>query len=116
MAPANTQMPPPHAALRHRRFVPRWRKATWVLAVFNLLSLIWLVSGIVGGVGVTMIVVIWFFGFVVLGLVWLVSRPRYRECPQCGSDVKKGLTVCRSCGFDLAQATAQNPWPPTLLP
>ena len=72
------------------------------LAVFNLLALIWLVSGILGrgigaGLGVT-----WFFGFVVLSLVWLVSRPSHRECPRCGSDVEEGLTVCPSCGFDVS--------------
>jgi hypothetical protein len=110
------QIQPPQAVSRRWRFLPRWRKATWALALFNLLALIWLVSGIFGGSIGAGIGVTWFIGFVVLGLVWLVSRPSHRECPRCGSDVKKGLTVCRSCGFELARATAQNPWPPTLLP
>lgn len=120
------------------RLVPHWRKATWALAIFNILILIWLIAGIAGtsnncagltggalsgcqagtavgaGIGVTVIVLIWFIGFVVLGLVWLMSRPRHRQCPRCGHDVKKGLTVCRSCGYDFAQATAQIPAPPPL--
>jgi endogenous inhibitor of DNA gyrase (YacG/DUF329 family) len=101
---------------RHRGLPPRWRKATWALAVFNLLALIWLVSGIIGGSIGAGLGVTWFVGFVVLSLIWLVSRPSHRECPRCGSDVKEGLTVCPSCGFDVARASAQNPWPPTLLP
>jgi hypothetical protein len=28
-----------------------------------------------GGIGITIIVIIWFVGFIVLGLVWLMSRP-----------------------------------------
>ncbi|HVC76639.1 MAG TPA: hypothetical protein VND96_08995 [Candidatus Micrarchaeaceae archaeon] len=123
-----------------RRFLPRWRKATWALAVFNLLALIWLVSGIAAtsnecpglsgtdlsacqagtaigaGIGVTFIVILWFIGFVVLGLVWLMSKPKHRQCPRCGNEVKKGLTVCRSCSFDFAQATGQMPLPPPALP
>jgi hypothetical protein len=51
----------------------------------------------------------------VLGLVWLMSRPKYRQCPRCGNDVKKGFTVCKSCNFDFAQATAQMPMPPPVL-
>jgi hypothetical protein len=109
---------------RSRRLIPRWRKATWALAVFNVLALVWLLSGIIGasnncsglsggalsgcqagtaigaGIGVTLIVIIWFIGFMVLGLVWLMSRPRHRQCPRCGEDVKKGLMVCNACGFD----------------
>jgi len=30
------------------RLVPHWRKATWALAIFNLLILIWLIAGIAG--------------------------------------------------------------------
>jgi hypothetical protein len=80
--------------------MPHWRKATWALVIWNVLMLIWLVTGIgaVGnncageagdaltacqagtaigaGIGVTFIIVIWFIGFIVLGLVWLMSRPK----------------------------------------
>lgn len=131
---------PPRLQAKKRRLLPRWRKATWALAVFNLLALIWLVSGIVGvsnncpgltgsnlaacqagtaigaGIGVTFIVIIWFIGFMVLGLVWLMSRPKNRQCPRCGHDVKKGLTVCGSCSYDFAQALTPSPLPPPVLP
>lgn len=80
--------------------MPHWRKATWALLIWNVLMLIWLVTGIgaVGnncagesgdaltacqagtaigaGIGVTFIIFIWFIGFIVLGLVWLMSRPK----------------------------------------
>jgi hypothetical protein len=52
------------------------------------------------GIGVTLIFVLWFFGFIVLSLVWLMTRPRRRMCPTCGEDVRKGVTVCRACGHD----------------
>lgn len=81
------------------RFLPKWRKATWALVAFNVLMLVWLVSGLgavgdtpcdptldpelcdaataVGaGIGVTLLIILWFIGFVVLGLVWLMSRPK----------------------------------------
>ena len=80
--------------------MPRWRKATWVLLIWNVLMLIWVVTGIGGvsnncagetgdaltacqagtaigaGIGVTFLIVIWFIGFIVLGLIWLMSRPK----------------------------------------
>lgn len=81
------------------KFLPGWRKATWALVIFNVLMLVWLVTGLnaVGetpcdpnltaelcdsataigaGIGVTFLVIIWFLGFVILGLVWLMSRPK----------------------------------------
>jgi len=101
----------------------RWRKATWALAVFNVLMLVWVVSGLqatsgtcshettyasacqtgaaIGtGIGITILAVIWFLGFIVLSLVWLMSRATKRQCPQCGRDVKKGAFVCKGCAYD----------------
>ena len=115
------------------RFIPRWRKATWALAIFNVLMLIWVISGAatasghatgcgtldqatcdaarnVGtGIGVALLVVLWFIGFLVLSLVWLMSRPRRRQCPRCGNDVRKGLTVCTSCSYDFAAVLGSPP-------
>jgi hypothetical protein len=80
--------------------MPHWRKATWALLIWNVLIIIWLVSGVgsvsnncsnltgaelqgcqagtaIGaGIGVTFIIIIWFIGFIVLGLIWLMSRPK----------------------------------------
>ena len=80
--------------------MPRWRKATWALVIWNILMVIWVAGGIgatsdncvgetgealelcqsataVGaGIGVTFIIIIWFIGFIVLGLVWVMSRPK----------------------------------------
>jgi hypothetical protein len=94
---------------------------TWVLAVWNVLFLIWIIAAVsdrpsedcppgdqlcvdasdVGtGIGVVLIFLLWFIGFLVLSLVWFMTRPKGRTCPHCGEDVKKGLTVCRKCGYD----------------
>jgi hypothetical protein len=80
--------------------MPRWRKATWALLIWTALMGIWIAAGIGavsnscdtlagqaletcqagvavgGGLGVTFIIIIWFIGFIVLGLIWLMSRPK----------------------------------------
>lgn len=81
------------------RFLPRWRKATWALAIWVALIAVWIITGVMGasgtscgpslskdlcdsataigtGIGVTIVLVIGFLGFVVLSLVWLMSRPK----------------------------------------
>lgn len=117
----------------------RWRKMTWVLNIWNAVFLIWLVVGVsdrpsedcandpdvlngvisksacedasdVGtGIGVVLILFLWFLGFIVLALAWLMTRPRHRQCPVCGNDVKKNRTACKSCGYDFA--TGMRPQP-----
>jgi hypothetical protein len=105
--------------------LPRWRKATWALILWSLAILLWLTLGLLSrdcqeeggdieeavcqvgtGVGIGVIVMIGFMGFVVLSLIWLMSRPRLRVCPTCGNEVKRGVTVCQSCGHDFAAADA----------
>lgn len=80
--------------------MPRWRKATWALVIWTILMGIWIAAGvgavsdncagvtgtaldncqaataIGGGIGVTFIIIVWFLGFLVLGLIWLMSRPK----------------------------------------
>jgi ribosomal protein S27AE len=118
----------------------RWRKMTWALNVWNTLFLIWVVAAIAGGasdsvdcdttvltqadcdtaadvgtgIGVALIFFLWFLGFMVLGLIWLMTRPRHRQCPACGEDVKKGRTTCPKCGHDFLAAarTPVAPAPP----
>jgi amino acid transporter len=56
------------------------------------------------GIGIALILLIGFFGFVFFSFIWLMTRPKRRECPVCGEDVKKGQTKCPSCGHDFAAA------------
>lgn len=113
-----------------RSFIPRWRKMTWVIWAVNALFLLWIIVGVSDrpsqdcapgdelcinasdagtGIGVALIIILWFFVFVVLAMVWLMTRPKHRTCPVCGNDVKKGLTKCSGCGHDFAAATLSAP-------
>jgi hypothetical protein len=113
---------------------PRWRKMTWLFLIVNALFVLWIATGVnergskdcatdsavtsgiltveeciaasdVGtGIGVALIIVLWFFVFVVLSIIWLMTRPRGRTCPACGEDVKKGRTTCPKCSYDFAAA------------
>lgn len=49
---------------------------------------------------VAIFVVLWIIGFGFLSLMWFTTRPHSRVCPHCGEDVRKGLTACKSCGYD----------------
>lgn len=113
---------------------PRWRKMTWVLIVWCALIVIWAIAGgsssdhqdvaqcvqqAAGflsnqscqnaadagkGIGVALILLIGFVGFVFFSLIWFMSRPKTRDCPACGSSIKRGVTVCARCGHDFAAA------------
>jgi hypothetical protein len=61
------------------------------------------------GLGVAIILLIGFFGFVFFSFIWLMTRPKRRECPVCGEDVKKGVTACGKCGHDFAGAARAAP-------
>jgi uncharacterized Zn finger protein (UPF0148 family) len=118
------------------KLIPRWRKATWAVVLWTALFALWIGFGVsatsnncagkVGdeltacqagtaigaGIGVTFLVIVWFLGFVVLSLIWLMSRPQRRLCPVCGEQVKKGLTACPKCGYDFAAGrSTQTPSP-----
>lgn len=105
----------------------RWRKMTWVLLLFTGLMAVWIVSAtsqadcekelssasqsgceIGTGLGVTFLFLLWFVGFLILSIVWLMSRGgsnrAQRLCPVCGSQVKPGKTACQKCGYDFAAA------------
>lgn len=116
----------------------RWRKMTWVLIIWSALILVWAVAGggsaandcadEVGetarsaceagtGIGILLVLLIGFFGFVFLGLIWFMTRPKNRPCPRCGEDVKKGTMECRSCGFDFrGMGVPASPGPPSPPP
>ena len=112
---------------------PHWRKMTWLIIVWCVLILVWAIAGGASanhqsvqdclnqgvlltpqecqnavdagtGIGIALILFIGFIGFVFLALIWLMTGRRKRECPVCGNSVKRGKTVCRSCGHDFAAA------------
>jgi len=100
-----------------------WRIMTWLIWGWTALCALWVIVGIADrasedcppgdqlcvdasdagtGIGVALIIMLWFMGFLVLSLIWFMTRPRSRECPACGSDVRRGLTSCSECGFNFA--------------
>ena len=112
---------------------PHWRKMTWVLIIWSAIILVWAIGGGTSGanhcanqtgdaylsahtaqtacntgvgIGVAAILTLGFIGFVVLSLVWFMTRPKGRDCPACGTIVKRGRTRCGECGYDFAAATA----------
>ncbi|MGZ5408310.1 MAG: hypothetical protein ACXWDG_11075 [Aeromicrobium sp.] len=126
--------------------MPKWRVFTWVIVVINVLFLVWIVTGLAAAgnncagetgdslsacqagtavgasIGVGIIVFLWAFVDIILGILWLVTRPKDRRaCPVCGTDVKTGLTVCSKCGHDFAAAArgpgaVPTPSTPTMPP
>ena len=114
--------------------MPR-RKTSWAIIIWTVLFAIWIVAGIAGndcgsqvgdgilsdqtaqdacaagtGIGVALIFFLWFIGFVVLSIVWMLTKNRNkRDCPTCGNGVKRGLTQCGNCGYDFRQG--QEPMP-----
>ncbi len=101
---------------------PHWRIFTWVVVAFNVIMLIWIITGaasvshspchdlstqtctaareVGGGIAVAALIALWVAGDVILGVIWMVTRPRGRVCPACGTNAKRGVLACRSCGHD----------------
>jgi hypothetical protein len=110
---------------------PRFRVFTWIILAINVLFLIWIIGGtssaadncdgkvgdalsacqagtaIGAGIGAAMIIGLWVAVDIILGIIWLITRPKTRDCPVCGDDVKRGQTRCKKCGHDFAQAAGQ---------
>jgi hypothetical protein len=73
------------------RFIPHWRKATWAIVIWAILGVLWLWAGwsavdtgntaeaVGAGIGTGIVIFFWFLGFVILSIVWFMSRPRYVE-------------------------------------
>ena len=78
-----------------------WRTATWALAIWNVLMILWFVrvsselnnlscagesefgltmcewgASIGLNYGVSLVILVWLIGFIALGLIWLIDRPR----------------------------------------
>jgi hypothetical protein len=128
---------------KRNSWLPSWRRFTWVILVINVLFLIWIIGGMASSsgpahdcgsldqqtcdsaknvgtaIGVGLIVAFWAVVDVILGIIWLVTKPRGRACPACGTNVKPGLVRCGSCGFDFARAAgaaATRPQPAAPAP
>lgn len=114
------------------RFLPR-RVSSWLITIWTAIFAIWIIGAIAArpskdcapgdtlcqdasdagtGIGVGIIFVLWFIGFIVLSLIWLMTRPKHRLCPACGTEAKKGVTTCTRCGFDFAAAAQGRPQTP----
>ena len=108
------------------------RKATWAIIIWTVLMIVWAVTvtnavgqactaeqanrgacelgaNVGGALGVGLIFFIWLIGFLVLTVIWFMSRPQRRLCPACGQPAKKGVTVCTRCGFDFRAAAGGQP-------
>lgn len=98
-APELTPAPPPPSPERRRR---GWRPMTWVIVVFTVLMFAWMIGGGISAgsecdevrgayqgakqsgceagtaIGVGLIFGLWFMGFVVLSLIWFMTRKHER--------------------------------------
>src|SRR5215204_6478632 len=102
----------------------RWRKMTWVIVLFTILMAVLIYSATqattpcppdiqncdayragqtVGqGLGIMLFAGIWFVGFIILSIIWFMTRPARRVCPACGHEARKGQTTCKRCGYNFA--------------
>ena len=109
---------------------------TWAIVIFSALMLLWLIVGITSannsshcahetsrffsrsdctaardvgtGIGTAIVFTLWFIGFIVLSVIWFMTRPKGRDCPACGEKVKRGHTTCPSCSYDFAAAVGPS--------
>lgn len=77
------------------------------IIAWSLLCLIWLIvvasrDQFDKGAAVRNVILFWIVGLIVVAFIWYVARGKGRDCPHCGEDVKKGITVCSNCGYDFA--------------
>lgn len=125
MVGKQTAEPPGALPEARRSRFPRWRIFTWVILAFNVIMLVWAIwgattaescSGKTGqeldiceagqagtGIGVLLVILLWALGDVILGVLWLITKPRKRVCPACGNSVRRGVMQCHACGYDFRQ-------------
>jgi hypothetical protein len=108
----------------------RWRLMTWVIVVFTGLMAVFIganagsrpecppditliascetyqAAAYIGtGLAVTALLGVWFVGFIILSIIWIMTRPARRVCPQCGHEARTGQSVCTTCGYDFSAAS-----------
>lgn len=88
----------------------------WVIIAINAYILISFFAGYdVNGDdtanGLAIMVILFFLAILntFLYVLYRVTGTKKRECPACGKNVKKGLTVCPSCAFDFVKAAGREP-------
>lgn len=114
----------------------KWRKLTWVILAWNVLMVVWLVTGLASttdtcegvefqeacqsgadvgtAIGVGFILFVAAAGDVILGVIWFVTnRPNGstgsaggRRCPHCAEQIQWQAKVCKHCGRDVDAAVA----------
>jgi hypothetical protein len=87
------------------------RPFAWVIIVINayfVISFFWTydinADDTANGIGI-MVLIFWLAIMnTFLYVLYRITGTKKRECPACGQNVKKGLTVCPSCDFDFMKA------------
>ena len=87
------------------------RPFAWVIIVINayfVISFFWSydvnADDTANGIGI-MVLIFWLAIMdTFLYVLYRITGTKKRECPACGQNVKKGLTVCPSCDFDFMKA------------
>jgi hypothetical protein len=111
-------------------FLPHWRKMTWLFNIVFFGGLAYIIASgaqsnkatdcgslsqhdcqsaadVGAGIGIAALVIMWVVFSVLVGLLWLMTRPS-RHCPVCGAGVKRGSVQCpnSNCRYDfVAQAS-----------
>ena len=104
-----------------------------MILLVNLIFLIWIIAGaastsghatdcgtltqetcdnardVGAGIGIGIIIFLWAAADVILGIVWLMTRPNKRHCPVCGSNVRKRPD--RMCRLRLRLPPGASPSP-----
>jgi hypothetical protein len=87
------------------------RPFAWVIIFINayfIISFFWTydinADDTANGIGI-MVLIFWLAIMnTFLYVLYRITGTKKRECPACGQNVKKGLTVCPSCDFDFKKA------------
>jgi hypothetical protein len=102
----------------------KWRWPTWVFIVWTVLMVLWVFAGVRSadcasstyegacnaglGIGIFIILFIWFLVATPLSIIWYATKPKGRVCPACGRQVPEGYVAC-SCGYNFAAAAGLPP-------